>query len=97
MTLVASALYGFVLPTIELTYKKAKQTITYFLVMEMQMVISFSATIFCTIGMHFHKEFEAIPREASKFELGQSTYYLVILLSAILWAYGSSSSWELLE
>ncbi|KAF2320468.1 hypothetical protein GH714_027720 [Hevea brasiliensis] len=39
MTLGASALYGFVLPLIELTYKKAKQTITYTLVMEMQMTI----------------------------------------------------------
>ncbi|WRX14915.1 hypothetical protein QQP08_007402 [Theobroma cacao] len=87
MTLAASTLYGFVLPAIELTYKKAKQTITYSLVMEMQMVMSFSATVFCTIGMLFHKEFEAIPREASKFELGQSTYYLVILLSAILWQF----------
>ncbi|XP_021298053.1 purine permease 1-like [Herrania umbratica] len=55
MTLAASALYGFVLPAIELTYKKAKQTITYSLVMEMQMVMSFSATVFCTIGMLFHK------------------------------------------
>ncbi|KAK8564233.1 hypothetical protein V6N13_005536 [Hibiscus sabdariffa] len=40
-TLGASALYGFVLPAIELTYKKAKQTVTYSLVMEMQMVIQF--------------------------------------------------------
>ncbi|XVF01528.1 hypothetical protein REPUB_Repub04eG0096600 [Reevesia pubescens] len=85
MTLGASALYGFVLPAIELTYKKAKQTITYSLVMEMQMVMSFSATAFCTIGMLFHKDFQAIPREASEFELGQSTYYVVLVFNAVLW------------
>ncbi|XVF44821.1 hypothetical protein PTKIN_Ptkin02bG0155000 [Pterospermum kingtungense] len=85
MTLGASALYGFVLPAIELTYKRAKQTITYSLVMEMQMVMSFSATVFCTIGMLFHKDFKAIPKEASEFGLGQPTYYVVIVLNAILW------------
>ncbi|XVF44823.1 hypothetical protein PTKIN_Ptkin02bG0155100 [Pterospermum kingtungense] len=87
MTLAASALYGFVLPAIELTYKKAKQTITYSLVMEMQMVMSFSATVFCIIGMLFHKDFKAIPREASEFELGQSTYYVIIVWSAIFWQF----------
>ncbi|XWS54542.1 hypothetical protein CRYUN_Cryun10bG0097900 [Craigia yunnanensis] len=87
MTLGASALYGFVLPAIELTYKKAKQTITYSLVMEMQMIMSFSATVFCTIGMLFHNDFEAIPIEASEFELGQSTYCIVLVLNAILWQF----------
>ncbi|KAA3463562.1 purine permease 1-like [Gossypium australe] len=101
MTLAASALYGFVLPAIELTYKKAKQTITYSLVMESQMVMSFSATVFCCIGMLFHGDFkvispslfpfssgisvQAIPREASEYTLGQSTYYMVLVLNAILW------------
>ncbi|KAK8714257.1 hypothetical protein V6N13_149450 [Hibiscus sabdariffa] len=85
MTLGASALYGFVLPAIELTYKKAKQTVTYSLVMEMQMVMSFSATVFCSIGMIFHGDFKAIPREASEYELGQSTYYVVLVLNAVFW------------
>ncbi|XP_021625197.1 purine permease 3 isoform X1 [Manihot esculenta] len=57
MTLGASVLYGFVLPLMELTYKKAKQTITYTLVMEMQMVLSFFASAFCAIGMLLHKDF----------------------------------------
>ncbi|XP_038992415.1 purine permease 3-like isoform X1 [Hibiscus syriacus] len=85
MTLGASALYGFVLPAIELTYKKANQTVTYSLVMEMQMVMSFSATVFCCIGMIFHGDFKAIPREASEYELGQATYYVVLVLNAMLW------------
>ncbi|KAL0004257.1 hypothetical protein SO802_011818 [Lithocarpus litseifolius] len=85
MTLGASALYGFVLPLVELTYKKAKQAITYSLVMEIQMVMSLFATIFCTIGMLINKDFEAIPREARAFELGETKYYVVIVFSAILW------------
>lgn len=60
MTLGASALYGFVLPAIELTYKNAKQNITYTLVMEMQMVMSFFATAFCATGMFLHKDFQVL-------------------------------------
>ncbi|KAF2320500.1 hypothetical protein GH714_027749 [Hevea brasiliensis] len=71
MTLGASALYGFVLPLIELTYKKAKQTITYTLVMEMQMVLSFFATAFCTIGMLLHRILR-FPLSLSLFSLSLS-------------------------
>ncbi|KAJ4963193.1 hypothetical protein NE237_023132 [Protea cynaroides] len=60
MTLGAAALYGFVLPMVELTYKKAKQAITYTLVMEMQLVISIFATLFCTIRMIVNKDFEVV-------------------------------------
>ncbi|XVF67258.1 hypothetical protein PTKIN_Ptkin10aG0106200 [Pterospermum kingtungense] len=83
LTLGASALCGSGLPAIELTYKKAKQTTTYSLVMEMQMIMSFSATFFCTMLMLFHKDFEAIPTGASEFERGQSTCYIELLLNAI--------------
>ncbi|KAF7140834.1 hypothetical protein RHSIM_Rhsim06G0075500 [Rhododendron simsii] len=39
LTLLAAALYGFVLPLVELTYKKAKQAVTYTLVLEIQLVM----------------------------------------------------------
>lgn len=57
MSLGASALYGFVLPLMELTCRKSKQVITYTRVMEMQLVISFFATAFCTIGMLINHDF----------------------------------------
>lgn len=60
MTLGAAALYGFILPLMELTYKKAKQTITYSLVLEIQMVMSLFATLFCTVGMLINKDFQVI-------------------------------------
>lgn len=60
MTLGTSALYGFVLPLMELTCKKYKHIMTYSLVMEMQIVISFVATAFCTIGMLFNHDFKVI-------------------------------------
>lgn len=87
MTLGASVLYGFILPSIELTFKKAKQPITYSLVMKMQVVISFFATAFCTIGMLVNHDFKAIPREARKFELGEEMYYVVLVVNALFWQF----------
>ncbi|EEF48577.1 purine transporter, putative [Ricinus communis] len=85
MTLVAAALYGFILPLVELTYKKSKQEISYTLVMEIQMVMCLFATIFCTIGMLVNKDFNVIPREAREFGLGETKYYVILVWSAIIW------------
>ncbi|GMY07018.1 purine permease 3-like [Fagus crenata] len=79
MTLGAAALYGFVLPLVELTYKKAKQTITYSLVMEFQMVMCLFATLFCTVGMLINKDFKR--RE----EIRAWGNKVVMVLSAIIW------------
>lgn len=85
LTLGAAALYGLILPLFELMYKKAKQDITYTLVLEIQAVYCFFATVFCTIGMIINKDFQAISREAKAFELGEGRYYIVIIWSAIIW------------
>jgi hypothetical protein len=58
MTLVAAALYGLILPLVELTYKKSRQEINYTLVMEIQMVMCLLATVFCTVGMLINKDFQ---------------------------------------
>ncbi|RRT36104.1 hypothetical protein B296_00054727, partial [Ensete ventricosum] len=96
LTLGAAAVYGLFLPLVELTYTKAKQTITYTLVMEMQMVMGFFATAFCTVGMLVNKDFQvtrlfpplcAIPREAQHQEQGEFRYYVVLVWCAILWQF----------
>ncbi|XP_059286530.1 purine permease 3-like [Lycium ferocissimum] len=85
MTLLAAALYGLILPFIELIYLKAKQAITATLVLEIQMVMCFAATAFCTVGMIANKDFQAISREAKQFNLGEARYYIVVVWSAIIW------------
>lgn len=60
MTVAAAALYGLILPMVELTYKKAKQVITYTLVLEIQLVMGFFATLFCTVGMLINKDFQVV-------------------------------------
>ncbi|XWS25332.1 hypothetical protein CRYUN_Cryun27aG0060100 [Craigia yunnanensis] len=85
VTLAAAVLYGFILPLVELTYKKANQEISYALVMEIQMVMCLFATGFCTVGMLVNNDFKVIPREAREFELGETKYYVVAIVSAIIW------------
>ncbi|CAI9112142.1 OLC1v1012532C1 [Oldenlandia corymbosa var. corymbosa] len=84
MMIVAAMLTGIILPTVEKIYKKSKQEITFTLVLEMQFVISFFATLFSTIGMIANHDFQSIPREARAYELGEEKYYLVIFWSAII-------------
>jgi hypothetical protein len=61
LTLGAAALYGLVLPLVELAYRRAAgggRAVTYALVIEMQLVMGFFATAFCTMGMIVNKDFQ---------------------------------------
>nr|XP_009789614.1 PREDICTED: purine permease 1-like [Nicotiana sylvestris] len=60
MTLLAAALYGVILPCIELIYLKAKQVITATLVLEIQMIMCLAATTFCTMGMIVNNDFQVL-------------------------------------
>ncbi|GLJ10943.1 hypothetical protein SUGI_0138480 [Cryptomeria japonica] len=81
----AAALFGFILPLIELLYKKTTRRITYSLVMEMQFIMSSSATVVCTIGMIVNKDFQAIGKEARSFDVGELNYYMCLVWNAICW------------
>lgn len=58
LTMLAAVMYGLILPLVELVYQRAKQAITYTLVMEFQTVMGFFATAFCTVGMIVNKDFQ---------------------------------------
>ncbi|KAG6425910.1 hypothetical protein SASPL_110119 [Salvia splendens] len=85
LTLAAAALYGLILPLVELTYKRAKQALTYTFVLEIQVVICFFATVVLTIGMIVNKDFQAISREAKEYDLGETKYYVVLVGIAVFW------------
>ncbi|XP_028771865.1 purine permease 1 [Neltuma alba] len=87
LTLAAAALYGFLLPLIELMYGKSRQRLTYTLVIQIQFVMSFGATLFCTVGMLVNNDFKVMGREAREFGLGETTYYVVLVCSAIIWQF----------
>lgn len=66
------------LPMIELTYKRVKQSvvvINYSLVMEIQLVLSFSATVMCTVGMLASGDYKVINASTIPFILSD---YLII-------------------
>ncbi|KAM0882620.1 hypothetical protein ACQ4PT_032181 [Festuca glaucescens] len=63
LTLGAAALYGLMLPLVELTYKRAAgggRVLTYALVIEVQLVMSFVATAFGTVGMVVNNDFQLL-------------------------------------
>lgn len=69
LTIGAAALYGLVLPLVELTYRRAKRPITYTLVIEMQLVMGFFATAFCAVGMIVNKDFQVMLIYVSRFRV----------------------------
>ncbi|CAL0299716.1 unnamed protein product [Lupinus luteus] len=85
LTVVAAILYGFILPLVELVYKKTKQPITYSLVLEIQVVMCFFASLFCIVGIIINNDFKVISTEARHFGLGEATYYAVLVTSAMVW------------
>ncbi|CAN4092397.1 unnamed protein product [Withania somnifera] len=87
MTFIGAVFYGLMLPLIELIYRKAKRAVTYTTVLEIQMVIGVSATVFCIVGMIINKDFQAIPREASEYKIGEAKYYMVLVWCAIIWQF----------
>ncbi|CAL9235428.1 unnamed protein product [Arabidopsis halleri] len=85
MTIGAALLYAFILPLVELSYKKSRQRIAYTLALEFQMVLCFVATCFCLVGMLVAGDFKVLAGEARDFKLGESLYYVVIVFTAIIW------------
>ncbi|KAF7065942.1 hypothetical protein CFC21_072007 [Triticum aestivum] len=86
MTLGSAALYGLVLPLMELSQAqhaaRAGAAVTYTLVLEIQMVIGITATAFSAVGMLVNREFHEIPDEARRFDLGEAGYYFMLVSSA---------------
>ncbi|KAE9612530.1 hypothetical protein Lal_00033272 [Lupinus albus] len=85
MSLMAAALFGFVLPLLELVYSKMKQTITYSVMIESQLIVGLFATLFSVLGMIINNDFKEIPKEAKQFGLGEANYYLILVASSIIW------------
>ncbi|CAF1971945.1 hypothetical protein F2Q70_00030649 [Brassica cretica] len=85
VTVAAAVMYAFLLPLVELAYQKAKQPMSYTLVLEVQMILCFLASLVSLIGMLIAGDFKALPNEAREFKLGEAMFYVVAVLSAIIW------------
>jgi len=58
MTVAAAVMYAFILPLVELAYQKAKQTMSYTLVLEFQLILCLLASIVSVIGMFIAGDFK---------------------------------------
>ncbi|EHA8588797.1 putative Purine permease 1 [Cocos nucifera] len=58
MSIAAAALIGLVLPLVELAYRRSTEEMTYTTVIETQIVMGASGTLFCLLGMLINKDFQ---------------------------------------
>ncbi|KAL2933185.1 Purine permease 3 [Bienertia sinuspersici] len=65
--------------------QETKQSVNYTLVLEIQLVLSLSATVLCTIGMFASGEYKVYAKEMEAYELGKRMYIFVLICNAIVW------------
>ncbi|XP_026411605.1 purine permease 3-like [Papaver somniferum] len=85
ISIAAAAILGFILVSTQVAYAKANQGMTYTIVLQFQVCLAFFATLICTIGSLINKDFSEMQREASDFDLGAKTYYLVLASNMVVW------------
>ncbi|KAF8718117.1 hypothetical protein HU200_025602 [Digitaria exilis] len=98
--MASAALFGLVLPLVEVAMSKygrrrsgrgrAAATAravspSYATVMQIQVVMGAAGTVLCLGGMAMAEDFQAIPREAAMFGLGETNYYFLLISGAVLW------------
>ncbi|RZC76461.1 hypothetical protein C5167_000580, partial [Papaver somniferum] len=79
ISIADASITGFILVSTQVAYAKANQAMTYPIVLQFQVCLSFFATVCCTIGCLINNDFSAIRREASEFDLGMKRYYIVLV------------------
>ncbi|KAI3873108.1 hypothetical protein MKX03_031484 [Papaver bracteatum] len=85
ISIAAAAILGLILVSTQVAYTKANQAMTYTIVLQFQLCLAFFATLSCTIGSLVSKDFLTLKREASDFDLGEKTYYLVLASNMVVW------------
>ncbi|KAL6867706.1 hypothetical protein ACP4OV_015730 [Aristida adscensionis] len=91
--IAAAAMAGLVLPLVEVAMARygrrtgpaARAPPPYATVMQMQAVMGAAGTLVCLLGMAIKGDFQAMPRKAAGFGIGETNYYLVIIWDAISW------------
>ncbi|MCL7028180.1 hypothetical protein MKW94_017371 [Papaver nudicaule] len=85
ISIADASIIGFILVSTQVAYAKANQAMTYPIVLQFQVCLSFFATLCCTIGSLINGDFSAIRREAREFDLGTNAYYIVLVSVTIVW------------
>jgi len=97
--MASAALMGLVLPLLEVAMSRyarrwtgpgasaAREPPSYATVMQVQAVMGAAGTVLCLVGMAAMKEFQAVPREAATFGLGETNYYSLLVSAAVSWQF----------
>ncbi|KAF5742078.1 hypothetical protein HS088_TW09G00117 [Tripterygium wilfordii] len=85
---MGSALHGLIFALSELVFVKLLGKRSFHVVLEQQVMVSFLAFVFTTIGTVISKDFQGMASEAKSFEGGEAAYILVLIWGAITFQLG---------
>lgn len=86
--ILGSALHGLIFALSELVFVKLLGRISFHVVLEQQVMVSFFACVFTTIGVIIDRGFQQMASEAKVFKGGPSSYYMVLTWGAITFQLG---------
>lgn len=86
--ILGSALHGLIFALSELVFVKLLGRISFHVVLEQQVMVSFFAFIFTTLGVLVENDFQGMASEARNFKGGKASYYLVLIWGAITFQLG---------
>ncbi|KAJ7955638.1 Purine permease [Quillaja saponaria] len=86
--ILGSALHGLIFALSELVFVKLLGRMSFHVVLEQQVMVSFFAFIFTTVGVVVNRDFQGMASEANTFQGGRASYYLVLIWGAITFQLG---------
>ena len=84
-TIAASAMYGLILPSMQLVFNRVLKKETFAVVLEIQIFTSIVATVVCIIGLSIGGEFRDMKEEDESFTTGTVSYYMTLIWFGIGW------------
>jgi len=86
--ILGSALHGLLFALSELVFINILGRRSFHVVLELQTMISFFAFLFTTIGVIINNDFHGMRLEGEVFEYGKSSYYIIIVWTAVTFQLG---------
>ncbi|KAH9615628.1 hypothetical protein KSS87_016079 [Heliosperma pusillum] len=88
MDISGSALHGLIFALSELVFVKYLGRVSFHVVLEQQVMVSFLGFIFTTIGLIVDGSFQDMATEARNFKGGKNSYYMVLIWGGITFQLG---------
>lgn len=86
--ILGSALHGLIFALSELVFVKILGRRSFHVVLEQQVMVSFCAFVFTSIGLIVNGDFPAMRHEAAHFKHGEVSYIMVMVWSAVTFQLG---------